>query len=93
LSTLVESNSSVPEDGLVPSCSHFASIVASLLLSPYSLCLVSVVGDDRIQTALLNWIYVIISLCRVGAGETWAREEDVMYRGFGDQLPLLSPLI
>lgn len=27
------------------------------------------VGDDRIQTAPLNWIYVIISLCGVGAGK------------------------
>jgi len=37
----------------------------------YSLYQVPVVGDDRIQTAPLNWIYVIISLCGVGAGKAW----------------------
>jgi len=64
----VENNSSAIEDGPISLCSHFTRIIISLSTSPYSFCLVPVVGGDRIHAALLNWIYVVISLCDDVAG-------------------------
>jgi hypothetical protein len=40
--------------------------------SPSFIRLVPVATDGRIHAAILNWIYIIISLCGVGAGEPLA---------------------
>jgi hypothetical protein len=51
-----------------------------LCYPPYPLSHFPVVGGDRIQTALHNWIYAIISLCGVGAGKTRLGDEGVIWR-------------